>query len=360
MAKGPCWSWWQCIPGQFKVLWNSSCNCEILYVFAPQNSFVSLRDSHPCGLFGRFGLKVSLSKCLLLYRVKALPPASAMYLLREPAVHVPDSDLECMLGPREPREETGGRKCWQCAAAAFVLGLLMMTAFALKPDTGLTSSAVSDTVQMESMEDPVWKQVLGRKAFKQFEHDQDHQEVSPTTGTTSSTHLTASTTLAATEVTTASSSIETFETTTAKKMPKVSEAVTAAPLVAPAAPSPIVQDSPGKVDKIVFSYQGSGNPLDQIAREFMDEAGKLNPESEEHKSLKSIGKMLTGFAASVAWSHLWHFMFGIMRLLSCKSAENYRLFETYSTANPAFYARSRDSLPVFFFRLRLPTRQWNL
>ncbi len=218
-----------------------------------------------------------------------------MYLLREPAVQVPDSDLECMLGPREPREETGGRKCWQCAAAAFVLGLLMMTAFALKPDTGLTSSAVSDTVQMESMEDPVWKQVLGRKAFKQFEHDQDHQEVS-TTGTTSSGHLTASTTLA-TEVTTAKSSVS-IETTTVT-LP-VSEAVTAAPLVAPAAPSPIVQDSPGKVDKIVISSQGSGNPLDQIAREFMDEAGKLNPESEEHKSLKNIGKMLSGFAASVA------------------------------------------------------------
>eukprot|EP00435_Cladocopium_sp_Y103_P002794 s284_g1.t1 len=198
------------------------------------------------------------------------------------AVQVPESDLECMLGePRERENSHEGRKCgWQCAAAAFVLGLLMMTVFALTRPTSLTSltnSGVTDTVQMESMEDPVWKEVLGHKAFKQFEAER-HQTAIASTQSTSTTSV--ATTVATTTVATEPVS------TVARSVPVLTAAPTAAPVA-------IATIAPSETSKIIIFGTSGKSALEQIAAEFKDEAGKLNPESEEHKSLESISKMLS-------------------------------------------------------------------
>lgn len=205
-----------------------------------------------------------------------------MYLLQGQAVQVPESDLECMLGePRERENSHEGRKCgWQCAAAAFVLGLLMMTVFALTRPTSLTSltnSGVTDTVQMESMEDPVWKEVLGHKAFKQFEAER-HQTAIASTQSTSTTSV--ATTVATTTVATEPVS------TVARSVPVLTAAPTAAPVA-------IATIAPSETSKIIIFGTSGKSALEQIAAEFKDEAGKLNPESEEHKSLESISKMLS-------------------------------------------------------------------
>ena len=49
----------------------------------------------------------------------------------------------------------------------FLLGLVMVTALALKPRS-INSAQVEEAVELQS-EDPVWKQVLGNQAYKQYE-----------------------------------------------------------------------------------------------------------------------------------------------------------------------------------------------
>eukprot|EP00913_Durusdinium_trenchii_P001492 g1380.t1 len=67
---------------------------------------------------------------------------------------------------------------------------------------------------------------------------------------------------------------------------------TAVPITAPTTtPAPSTTQGP-----LLFGTQGP-SALDQMAQEFMDEAGKLNPESEEHKSLQSVAKMLHKMSA---------------------------------------------------------------
>ena len=216
-----------------------------------------------------------------------------------------------MLGgsPRERENSHEGRKCgWQCAAAAFVLGLLMMTVFALTRPTSLTSltnSGVSDTVQMESMEDPVWKEVLGNKAFKQFEAERHQTAIASTQSTSTSTS-------AATTVATSTSAATTVATTTVATEPASTVAhsvvgttqpavpvLTAAPTAAPMA---IATIAPSETSKIIIFGTSGKSALEQIASEFKDEAGKLDPDSEEHKSLESISKMLSKVGSPVAWT----------------------------------------------------------
>ena len=224
-----------------------------------------------------------------------------MYLLQGQAVQVPESDLECMLGgsPRERENSHEGRKCgWQCAAAAFVLGLLMMTVFALTRPTSLTSltnSGVSDTVQMESMEDPVWKEVLGNKAFKQFEAERHQTAIASTQSTSTSTS--AATTVATTTVATepASTVAHSVVGTTQPAVPVLTAAPTAAPMA-------IATSAPSETSKIIIFGTSGKSALEQIASEFKDEAGKLDPDSEEHKSLESISKMLSKVGSPVAWT----------------------------------------------------------
>mmetsp|Transcript_70035 Transcript_70035/g.154373 ORF Transcript_70035/g.154373 Transcript_70035/m.154373 type:complete len:411 (+) Transcript_70035:62-1294(+) len=221
-----------------------------------------------------------------------------MYLLQGQAVQVPESDLECMLGgsPRERENSHEGRKCgWQCAAAAFVLGLLMMTVFALTRPTSLTSltnSGVSDTVQMESMEDPVWKEVLGNKAFKQFEAERHQTAIASTQSTSTSTS--AATTVATTTVATepASTVAHSVVGTTQPAVPVLTAAPTAAPMA-------IATIAPSETSKIIIFGTSGKSALEQIASEFKDEAGKLDPDSEEHKSLESISKMLSKVGSPV-------------------------------------------------------------
>jgi len=223
-------------------------------------------------------------KRLLPCRVQAAVWSFAMYLQ---ARTVADSDLECMSGERQQEEQDTGRKCgWQCAAAVFVLGLVMVTAFSLKgaSSTGFSNSAVTETVQMESMQDPVWKEVLGHKAFEQFEKDLDKKEKDH--------HEEAvSTTIASTTLATETTAPHPMTTPLAKEV--VTAVLTAAPTIAPVAPLATPATTKKAEKLILFSGGDSKSPLDQIAEEFMDEAGKLNPDSEEHKSLASIGKMLS-------------------------------------------------------------------
>ena len=223
-----------------------------------------------------------------------------MYLLQGQAVQVPESDLECMLGgsPRARENSHEGRKCgWQCAAAAFVLGLLMIVFALTRPMslTRLTNSGVSDTVQMESMEDPLWKEVLGHKAFKQFEAER-HQTATASTESTS-TSTSAGTTVATTTVATESASTIAHSVvgTTLPAVPVLTAAPTAAPLA-------IATIAPVETSKIIIFGTSGKSALEQIASEFKDEAGKLNPDSEEHKSLESISKMLNRIGQPVSWT----------------------------------------------------------
>jgi hypothetical protein len=60
--------------------------------------------------------------------------------------------------------------------------------------------------------------------------------------------------------------------------------------------------APSETSKIIIFGTSGKSALEQIASEFKDEAGKLDPDSEEHKSLESISKMLSKVGSPVAWT----------------------------------------------------------
>lgn len=172
----------------------------------------------------------------------------------------------------------------------------MVAAFALKPEK-MTQSSVRDTVELQ-MEDPVWKQVLGHKAFEQFKKELDERQVSSSTSTSSASSSTSSSVSSSLRTTKATTTAPSMVVSTAAVTAAPTETITlssvptAVPITAPTTtPAPSTTQGP-----LLFGTQGP-SALDQMAQEFMDEAGKLNPESEEHKSLQSVAKMLHKMSA---------------------------------------------------------------
>lgn len=180
---------------------------------------------------------------------------------------------------------------------------MMVAAFALKPEK-MTQSSVRDTVELQ-MEDPVWKQVLGHKAFEQFKKELDERQVSSSTSTSSASSSTSSSVSSSLRTTKATTTAPSMVVSTAAVTAAPTETITlssvptAVPITAPTTtPAPSTTQGP-----LLFGTQGP-SALDQMAQEFMDEAGKLNPESEEHKSLQSVAKMLHKMSApAVAHMH---------------------------------------------------------
>ena len=218
------------------------------------------------------------------------------------------------------RERTCG---WQCAAAAFLLGLVLMVTLLVRGGGSLTAD-VASKVQLQ--DDSVWKEVLGHEAYEEYkktlsEKPSTTEQTEQTEQTTEKATTTFSSTLPSTTVskssqteapqpglivshtspstsaglifsakTTTEKHTTTEKQTTAEKQTTTEKDITTEKHTTPALiVSPSTTESPTSAsDKIT--------KLGNVAKEFMDEAAKLDPKSAQHHSLTNVAHFLTDVA----------------------------------------------------------------
>mmetsp|Transcript_96044 Transcript_96044/g.228710 ORF Transcript_96044/g.228710 Transcript_96044/m.228710 type:complete len:404 (-) Transcript_96044:111-1322(-) len=213
----------------------------------------------------------------------------------------PMSDLENneLIGERSPGPARSSGCRWQCGTAVFLLGLVMVTAFAMKPRS-INSAQVEEAVELQS-EDPVWKQVLGNQAYKQYEEMLNkHEGVTASTSKTIAPSTTlATTTLATTLPTTMATTMATIAMATIASTSESTSTTTTLALGVPAmftpAPTPATPPATATAAPLVFGSQDGH--MSHMAEEFLDEAKKLDPKSQEHQSLQSVAQMLHRMSA---------------------------------------------------------------
>ena len=197
------------------------------------------------------------------------------------------------------RERTCG---WQCTAAAFLLGLVLMVTFAAHGDRSLKAEVAS---KLQLQDDSIWKEVLGHKAYQQYESAVSHTPSTETTTEETATTSLSSSTSSRSPRTNASTSAPTEAPRPGLIVAEATSAPTKAPrsglIVGKAATSTTTEaPRPGLISASSTTQSSSTTTdaaeqitkLGDVASEFMDEASKLDPKSDEHKSLTNVAHFL--------------------------------------------------------------------
>mmetsp|Transcript_112680 Transcript_112680/g.158055 ORF Transcript_112680/g.158055 Transcript_112680/m.158055 type:complete len:413 (-) Transcript_112680:127-1365(-) len=204
------------------------------------------------------------------------------------------TDLEShgLLSSQPARQE---RTCgWQCLAAAFLLSLVLTVSFVAHGTSPGLKAGVEHKVQLQ--DDSIWKEVLGHKAYQQYESSASHKTSETTTTETVKTTASVATTSSRPSPHSSSSS--------SSASSSVSSALTTTPRAHTEAPRPGLIISTNAQEETQRAPVSNGtdadriSKMDDVAKEFMSEASKLDPDSAEHHSLKRVAHFLSGMATA--------------------------------------------------------------
>ena len=168
--------------------------------------------------------------------------------------------------------------------AAFLLSLVLTVSFVAHGTSPGLKAGVEHKVQLQ--DDSIWKEVLGHKAYQQYESSASHKTSETTTTETVKTTASVATTSSRPSPHSSSSS--------SSASSSVSSALTTTPRAHTEAPRPGLIISTNAQEETQRAPVSNGtdadriSKMDDVAKEFMSEASKLDPDSAEHHSLKEL------------------------------------------------------------------------
>ena len=212
------------------------------------------------------------------------------------------TDLEShgLLTSQPTRQE---RTCgWQCLAAAFLLSLVLTVSFLAHGTSPGLKAGVEHKVQLQ--DDSIWKEVLGHKAYQQYASSASHKASKTTTAETVETTAAAVATTSSVPSSHSSSSSSSHSSSSSASSSSSSSARTTTAMAQTQAPRPgliISTNAQEETQRAPVSNATDADrisKMDDVAKEFMNEASKLDPDSAEHHSLKRVAHFLSGMATA--------------------------------------------------------------
>ncbi|CAE7188336.1 unnamed protein product, partial [Symbiodinium necroappetens] len=161
---------------------------------------------------------------------------------------------------------------------------------------------VEHKVQLQ--DDSIWKEVLGHKAYQQYASSASHKASKTTTAETVETTAAAVATTSSVPSSHSSSSSSSHSSSSSASSSSSSSARTTTAMAQTQAPRPglIISTNPQEETQRAPVSNATDadriSKMDDVAKEFMNEASKLDPDSAEHHSLKRVAHFLSGMATA--------------------------------------------------------------